>query len=52
MMPTLTDIPVGCAFHPRCGISDTVCRMEVPLLLSVDDHDRMAACHMVGKKKT
>jgi peptide/nickel transport system ATP-binding protein len=30
MMPTLTDIPPGCAFHPRCTISDTVCRMEVP----------------------
>jgi peptide/nickel transport system ATP-binding protein len=48
MMPTLTDIPAGCAFHPRCTISDTVCRMEVPALLSLDDHDRMAACHMVS----
>lgn len=47
MMPTLTDIPAGCAFHPRCAISDTVCRMEVPALISVDEHDRMAACHMV-----
>ena len=49
MMPTLTDIPQGCAFHPRCSISDTVCRMETPLLLSVEDHDRMAACHMVKR---
>jgi len=47
MMPTLTDIPAGCAFHPRCTIRDTVCRMEAPTLISVDDHDRMAACHMV-----
>jgi len=47
MMPTLTDIPAGCAFHPRCTISDTVCRMEVPALISLDDHDRLAACHMV-----
>ena len=47
MMPTLTDIPPGCAFHPRCTISDTVCRMEVPPLISIDDHDRMTACHMV-----
>ena len=47
MMPTLTDIPPGCAFHPRCSISDTVCRMEVPTLLSIDEYDRMAACHMV-----
>jgi peptide/nickel transport system ATP-binding protein len=47
MMPTLTDIPPGCAFHPRCDISDTVCRREVPALISRRDADRMTACHMV-----
>jgi len=47
MMPTLTDIPPGCSFHPRCGISDTVCRMEVPALISRRDRDRLTACHMV-----
>jgi len=49
MMPTLTDIPRGCAFHPRCTISDTMCQLEVPVLINVDDHDRTIACHMVGK---
>jgi peptide/nickel transport system ATP-binding protein len=47
MMPTLTDIPPGCAFHPRCNISGTICRMQVPALLSKQDYDSMAACHMV-----
>jgi len=47
MMPTLTDIPPGCAFHPRCDISDTVCRMEVPALIGRRDRGRMTACHMV-----
>ena len=47
MMPTLTDIPPGCAFHPRCKIGDTVCQAEVPLLISIDEYDRMNACHMV-----
>jgi peptide/nickel transport system ATP-binding protein len=47
MMPTLTDIPPGCAFHPRCKISDSVCRAEVPVLISIDEYDRMTACHMV-----
>jgi peptide/nickel transport system ATP-binding protein len=47
MMPTLTDIPPGCAFHPRCKISDTVCQAEVPVLISIDEYDRMTACHMV-----
>jgi peptide/nickel transport system ATP-binding protein len=47
MMPTLTDIPPGCAFHPRCNISGTICQKEVPALLSKKDYDSMAACHMV-----
>jgi len=47
MMPTLTDIPPGCAFHPRCNISGTICRMQVPALLSKKDYDSMAACHMI-----
>ena len=47
MMPTLTDIPPGCAFHPRCDISGTICRSEVPALLSKKDYQSMAACHMV-----
>jgi len=47
MMPTLTDIPPGCAFHPRCKISDSVCQAQVPLLISIDEYNRMVACHMV-----
>jgi peptide/nickel transport system ATP-binding protein len=47
MMPTLTDIPPGCAFHPRCTIGEAACRMEVPALISRRDRDRMTACHMV-----
>jgi peptide/nickel transport system ATP-binding protein len=47
MMPTLTDIPPGCAFHPRCNISGSICQMEVPALLSKKDYDSMVACHML-----
>jgi len=46
MMPNLTEIPPGCAFHPRCNISDSICK-EVPALISKGQHDRMIACHMV-----
>jgi len=49
MMPTLTDIPPGCAFHPRCGVSTAVCEMETPLLVSTGERDQMIACHMLGK---
>ncbi len=49
MMPTLTEIPKGCAFHPRCRIRENLCQSEVPVLISVDDRNRMAACHLIGK---
>ena len=49
MMPTLTDIPPGCAFHPRCTINQSVCEMETPLLNSVNDRGQMIACHVIGK---
>jgi peptide/nickel transport system ATP-binding protein len=48
MMPTLTDIPPGCAFHPRCNISGTICQGQVPALLSKKNYDSMAACHMLA----
>ena len=47
MMPTLTDIPPGCAFHPRCEISGAICQKEVPKLLNKLDFKSEAACHMV-----
>jgi len=47
MMPTLTDIPPGCAFHPRCDISGAICQKEVPKLLNKLDFKSEAACHMV-----
>jgi len=47
MMPTLTDIPPGCAFHPRCTIADSKCESKAPLLISINDQNRMVACHMV-----
>ena len=46
MMPTLTDIPPGCAFHPRCTISDSKCESKAPVLVSINDQNRMVACHM------
>ncbi len=45
MMPTLTDIPPGCAFNPRCLIKDGICESVVPELLD-NGHKRMIACHM------
>jgi oligopeptide/dipeptide ABC transporter ATP-binding protein len=35
MVPTLVDIPEGCAFHPRCSREREVCRKEEPELLEI-----------------
>ncbi|WP_319405866.1 ABC transporter ATP-binding protein [uncultured Desulfosarcina sp.] len=47
MMPTLTDIPPGCAFNPRCPLCETICRNQEPPFIPVDHLTRMVACHMV-----
>jgi len=47
MMPTLTDIPPGCGFHPRCSVSRPVCLKTRPDLVPVDGRpDHSVACHM------
>jgi oligopeptide/dipeptide ABC transporter ATP-binding protein len=46
--PSLINRPSGCAFHPRCFLSQgrAVCREEVPSLRAVDvGPDHASACH-------
>jgi peptide/nickel transport system ATP-binding protein len=47
LMPTLTDIPPGCAFNPRCPLCDSICRNQEPPFIPVDHTTRLVACHMV-----
>ncbi len=42
--PTLTNLPTGCSFHPRCSYVKDRCRSEEPPLYSVNEH-RDSACH-------
>ncbi|GAA3505954.1 ABC transporter ATP-binding protein [Streptomyces prasinosporus] len=42
--PSLTDIPPGCAFHPRCPLARDVCRTDEPPLHEVSE-TRGSACH-------
>lgn len=49
VMPTLTEIPLGCAFHPRCYKKGPICERQTPPLVHVDSSSRMVACHMLGK---
>jgi oligopeptide/dipeptide ABC transporter ATP-binding protein len=45
--PSLISPPPGCAFHPRCLLSQgrTRCRTEVPPLRPVGASDHLSACH-------
>jgi peptide/nickel transport system ATP-binding protein len=44
--PNLANPPGGCRFHPRCPFVMDVCRTQVPELISVKEHHRVA-CHLV-----
>lgn len=54
-MPSLDNLPSGCAFHPRCpfatlenGRPRPGCRDQVPDL--VGEEERQVACHMVAEE--
>jgi oligopeptide transport system ATP-binding protein len=46
MPPALTDLPAGCAFHPRCDYARDICRGERPPTYRIGPH-RVSACHFV-----
>jgi peptide/nickel transport system ATP-binding protein len=43
-IPNLLKPPSGCRFHPRCPLASDRCRVEKPLLRSLNDNHRVA-CH-------
>jgi len=45
MMPTLTNIPPGCAFNPRCYLKNKICTEKTPNLKDVGQ-GVLVACHM------
>ena len=48
-MPTLMDIPPGCAFHPRCEQASDLCRRQVPGYTQAGDS--RVACHWVAAQE-
>ena len=48
-MPGLTEVPLGCAFHPRCGVAMEVCRQDTPLLQRCEHTE--VACWQVVKAR-
>jgi len=47
MMPTLTELPRGCNFHPRCNLKKSICENKEPVLEPKSNKDKHVACHMV-----
>jgi len=45
MMPTLTNIPPGCAFNPRCYLKEAICTTKTPELKDAGN-GILAACHL------
>jgi len=45
--PSLIDLPSGCAFHPRCAVSNgrAPCSEQVPPLQSAPLSEHQSACH-------
>jgi oligopeptide/dipeptide ABC transporter ATP-binding protein len=42
MVPSLSDLPQGCSFHPRCVRARSVCRTNEPELLEISSGRRVA----------
>jgi peptide/nickel transport system ATP-binding protein/oligopeptide transport system ATP-binding protein len=41
VVPSLYDLPEGCAFHPRCPEAEKICRREAPQLTDAGDGRRI-----------
>lgn len=47
-IPSATSPPSGCLFHPRCPMAIDRCRIEIPILRTVDG--REVACHLADSR--
>ncbi|MBM7044681.1 MULTISPECIES: ABC transporter ATP-binding protein [Rhizobium] len=53
--PSLTNLPAGCSFHPRCSFATDICLRERPPLEPITSEARRAACfhhELVAKAET
>ena len=49
LMPDPMDLPKGCAFHPRCAMSEAICAQEQPKMCDFGN-GHCAACHVMAKR--
>ncbi|HEY8391611.1 MAG TPA: dipeptide ABC transporter ATP-binding protein [Capillibacterium sp.] len=48
-VPSPSNPPQGCYFHPRCRYAQTICRAEQPKLAAADGRDHLVACHLADR---
>jgi peptide/nickel transport system ATP-binding protein len=48
--PSLSDLPSGCPFHPRCPYVLDICKEQMPSFVKLEFHHRVA-CWLVGEGK-
>ncbi len=48
--PSLSNLPQGCPFHPRCPHVKDICRQQMPDFTQLD-HDHKVACWLVGEQQ-
>jgi len=50
-LPSPSNPPSGCPFHPRCPIARDICAVERPALVPADEvrTERQVACHFPGE---
>jgi peptide/nickel transport system ATP-binding protein len=51
-VPSLLEVPPGCAFHPRCPLFESgLCDVRVPQLISIPG-EREVACHIAVRERS
>jgi oligopeptide/dipeptide ABC transporter ATP-binding protein len=51
-VPSLLQLPSGCAFHPRCPrFEEGLCDVHVPALLDIPTGSRAVACHVAVRER-
>jgi oligopeptide/dipeptide ABC transporter ATP-binding protein len=49
-VPDAANAPAGCPFHPRCPLSEPICRQVMPKQLEYGPNHR-AACHVAARTR-
>ena len=50
--PSVTNLPGGCAFHPRCPLADERCEKDTPSLEKKGENSHYVACWKCGQQKS